>query len=85
MAREQKISEARAIAGVTRLFAIVGDPIVQMRSPQGYTQAFAQQQFALPTLRALCRSAPLAESTHWKSRASAHPKQPEEPLTTRTF
>jgi shikimate dehydrogenase len=31
------------LTGATRLFAIVGDPIVQVRSPQVYTQAFAQR------------------------------------------
>ncbi|SAL30324.1 shikimate 5-dehydrogenase [Caballeronia cordobensis] len=30
-----------AITGATRLFAIVGDPIVQVRSPEVYTQQFA--------------------------------------------
>src|SRR6478752_8616123 len=32
---------APAITGKTRLFCIVGDPIVQVRSPQVYTEQFA--------------------------------------------
>jgi shikimate dehydrogenase len=37
------MSDVPTITGATRLFAIVGDPILQVRSPQVYTQAFAQR------------------------------------------
>jgi shikimate dehydrogenase len=37
------MSDAVAIGGATRLFAIIGDPIAQVRSPAVYTERFARE------------------------------------------
>ena len=51
---------ALRITGATRLYAIVGDPIVQVRSPEVFTERFADEgidavlvpmQVSLDTLR----------------------------------
>ena len=34
------MSDASTITGATRLYAIIGDPIAQVRSPEVFTRAF---------------------------------------------
>ncbi|WP_413541026.1 shikimate dehydrogenase family protein, partial [Burkholderia gladioli] len=45
-----------AIDGATRLYAIVGDPVAQVRSPGVYTEAFAQAGHNAVLIPALVRA-----------------------------
>ncbi|MGN4219999.1 shikimate dehydrogenase family protein, partial [Burkholderia gladioli] len=45
-----------AIDGATRLYAIVGDPVAQVRSPGVYTEAFARAGHNAVLIPALARA-----------------------------
>ena len=52
------------LSGTTRVYFIVGDPIAQVKSPEGLSRAFAQRGHAAVCLPAHVRSADLAAWLH---------------------
>ena len=47
--------EVDYVSGATRVFGIVGDPIVQVRSPEMFTAAFRARDWTRSWSRCTCR------------------------------